>query len=220
MHLEYINTECELTDLDLSNLIKNEINNTLNIKTVVLPQYFIKLARGLLSDSKKVSCLIDYPLGYSDIKSRASLSLSAIKNGADMLDIMLPSLYLSNRKYDKIREDIKYQKEHIDPSKIRYILEYRIFDHNYLKKMCEILLDAGITQVVPSSGYRIDNLADFIIASEFLRGHFNELEIILSANFWNNNHFDMIYGQKFYAIRSGSLNILKDFIVFNSNHKK
>ena len=86
--------------------------------------------------------------------------------------------------------------------------------------MCEILIDAGIVNIVPSSGYRIDNLADFIIASEFLKSHFDQLQITLSANFWNNQHFEMIYGQKFYALRSGSINILNDLVTFNSNYKK
>lgn len=220
MQLEYINTSCDLTDSELSNLIKNDINKINEIDTIIVPQYFVKLTRGLVSDTKKVSCVIDYPLGFSDIKSRSSLSSFALKNGANMIDIMLPSLYLTNRKYDKIREDIKYQKEHIDPSKIRYILEYRLFDHNYLKKMCEILLDAGITSVVPGSGYRIDNLADFIIASQFLKSHFDNLQVILSANFWTNQHFEMIFGQNFSAVRSSSIDIIKDIIVFNYNNKK
>lgn len=220
MQLEYINTSCDLTDLKLSNLIKDEINKVSEIDTVVIPQYFLKLTRGLLAETKKVSCLIDYPLGYSDIKSRASLSAFAAKNGADYIDIVLPSLYLTNRKYDKIREDIKYQKENIDQTKIRYILEYRIFDHNYLKKMCEILLDAGITTITPSSGYRLDNLADFIIASQFLKSHFDQLNIILSANFWNNQHFEMIFGQNFYGVRGCSMEIIKDLIRFNYNNKK
>ena len=220
MQLEYIDTSCDLTDAKLGELIKKEINAIPEISTVVVPQYFVKLTRDLLQDTKKVSCLIDYPLGFSDIKSRSVLTLSASKNKADMIDIMLPSLYLTNRKYDKIREDIKYQKEHYEPSNIRYVLEYRLFDHNYLKKMCDILVDADITNIVPASGYRIDNLADFMIASLFLKSHFQNLNIILSANYWNNHHFEMISDQKFYAARTGSIDIIKDMILFNYNNKK
>lgn len=220
MYLEYINASPDLTDNELSLLIKDVINKTQEISTVIVPQYFVKLSRGLLDPHKKVSVLIDYPLGISDIKSRSSAASLAIKNGADYIDIMLPSSYLTNRKYDKIREDIKNQKENINPSRIRYILEYRTFDHNYLKKMCEILVDAEITTVIPASGYRIDNLADFIIASEFLKSHFSQLNIILSSNFWNNHQFEMILSQNFYGVRSSSIDILKDLINFNINHKK
>lgn len=220
MYLEYINASPDLTDNGLSLLIKDHINKISDISTIIIPQYFVKLCRGLLDSHKKVSVLIDYPLGMSDIKSRSLAAASAIKNGADYVDIMLPASYLTNRKYDKIREDIKSQKENINPSRIRYILEYRTFDHNYLKKMCEILVGAEINTIIPSSGYRIDNLADFIIASEFLKSHFGQLNIILSSNFWNTNQFEMITNQKFYAARSSSVDILKDFINFNINHKK
>lgn len=220
MHLEYINASPDLTDNELSVLIKDHINKIPEISTVIVPQYFVKLCRGLLDQHKKVSVLVDYPLGISDIKSRSLASSCAIKNGADYVDIMLPSSYLTNRKYDKIREDIKTQKENINPSRIRYILEYRTFDHNYLKKMCEILIGAEINTIAPSSGYRIDNLADFIIASEFLKSHFSQLNMILSSNFWNNHQFEMILAQKFYAARSSSIDILKDLINFNINYKK
>lgn len=219
MQLEYINTSIDLTDLALSEIIKNDINKISEVSTIIVPQYFVKLTRGLLDPSKKVSCLIDYPLGLADPKSRATYSSNALKNGADYVDIVLPSLYLTNRKYDKIREDIKLQKELLNPSKIRYILEYRIFDHNYLKKMCEILTDAEINTVIPGSGYRIDNLADYIIASQFLKSHFDNLNLIVSANFWTKNHFDMLKDQQFYAARSFSIDIIKDFIAYNYNSK-
>jgi deoxyribose-phosphate aldolase len=220
MQIEYINVSQDLTDKEISSIIKDKINNVNELSTVVVPQYFVKLTRGLLDSTKKVSCLIDYPLGLSDTKSRSMAALSAIKNGANYIDIVLPSPYLTNRKYDKIREDIRFQKENIDPNNIRYILEYRAFDHNYLRKMCDILVELQISTVVPSSGYRIDNLADFIIASEFLRSHFPDLNIILSANFWNNQHFEMICQNKFFAIRGQSLDVINDLILFNINHKK
>ena len=62
MQLEYIDTSCDLTDAKLGELIKKEINAIPEISTVVVPQYFVKLTRDLLQDTKKVSCLIDYPL--------------------------------------------------------------------------------------------------------------------------------------------------------------
>jgi hypothetical protein len=46
-------------------------------------------------------------------------------------------------------------------------LEYRVFDHHCLKKICEILDTFGIKKVFPSTGYFIDNLADL---EYFLKG--------------------------------------------------
>ena len=154
--------------------------------------------------------MIDYPLGISDLKTRQTAATSAIKSGAKYLDITLPSLYLSNRKYDKIRDDIKMYCDLIDKNNIRYILEYRIFNHHSLKKICEILMSFGIDHISTSSGYRLDNLSDFIIASQFLQHHFPKLKIILSANYWNERHFDMILEQNFVFARSESIEILQD----------
>lgn len=210
MQLEYIVTSIDLSDVEFTKIISDKINKLSAIHTIIVPHFFLKTAVTHASQ-KNISCLIDYPLGISDLKTRQTAATSAIKSGATYLDITLPSLYLSNRKYDKIRDDIKMYCDLIDKTNIRYILEYRIFNQHSLKKICEILLNFGIDHVSTSSGYKLDNLADYIIASQFLQTHFPELKIILSANYWNERHFETILRQNFAFARSESTEILKDF---------
>ena len=209
MQLEYVVTAIDLLDTEFAKIINDQINKLPSIQTIVVPHFFLRTAI-TNAPNKNISCLIDYPLGISDLKTRQTAATSAIKSGAKYLDITLPSLYLSNRKYDKIRDDIKMYCDLIDKNNIRYILEYRIFNHHSLKKICEILMSFGIDHISTSSGYRLDNLSDFIIASQFLQHHFPKLKIILSANYWNERHFDMILEQNFVFARSESIEILQD----------
>jgi deoxyribose-phosphate aldolase len=149
--------------------------------------------------------LIDFPLGISDSQSRIESCKYAIKNKVNYIDIVMPTNLLANRKYDKIREELKNIKELCDESgtDIRYILEYRSFEHQCLKKACEILLSYDINTISLSTGYGVDVLSDFIIASKFLTSASNlKLNISLSANFWSENHMNLIIQNNFYSVRS------------------
>jgi deoxyribose-phosphate aldolase len=213
--IEYINVSYDLTENELIATLK-KIQTIPEIQTVVLPPYFVKCARGILGHEKNISCLVDFPMGMSDIKSRASISNYGIKNLANYIDIVLPSNYLTNRKYDKIREDIKYQKGLC--SNVRYILEYRAYDHQYLKKMADILVSNNLNTVCISTGQSIDVLSDAMIASQFLIDQVEGLQTILCANFWNPRHFELLFKHKPYGIRSSSLYTLESLI--GSNRQK
>jgi deoxyribose-phosphate aldolase len=214
--IEYINVSYDLTENELSNTLK-EIKNIPEIQTVILPSYFIKYARGVLGYEKNLSCAIDFPMGMSDIKSRAAMSALAIKNLANYIDIVIPSNYLTNRKYDKIREDIKYQKEICQ--NVRYILEYRAYDHQYLKKMGEILVDNGLKTVCVSTGYAVDVLSDSLIASQFLTSQVAGLNTIITANCWNPRHFDLVLKNKIENIRFSSVFALESYIKYVTSTK-
>lgn len=209
LNLEYINIDYELTFLSLLEDLK-QIQNIPEIKTVVLPHYFVKAARGNLGYDKNISCLIDYPMGMSDIKSRAQLSEYAIKNLANYIDIVVPAHYLTNRKYSKIKEDILYQKEIC--KNIRYILEYRSYNHQYLKKVAQILLEGGVDHVSVSTGYGLDIFSDAIIAAQFLQTEVPGLKTIISANFWNTRHIEILSKNLSHIYRSSSINTLKTLI--------
>lgn len=219
LNLEYINTNYELTETSLLADLK-QIQHIPEITTVVLPHYFIKYARGALGYEKNISCLIDFPMGMSDIKNRAQLSSYAIKNLANYIDIVVPSHYLTNRKYNKIRDDIAQQKEIC--KNIRYIFEYRSYDHQYLKKMGQILVENSIDTVCVSTGQSLDVLSDSIIAAQFLLSEIPGIKTIINSNFWNTRHFDLLFkAAQNSIIRSSSLFTIKSLIAhYIQNTKK
>jgi deoxyribose-phosphate aldolase len=210
-------------------IIDTEINETkakdilvqltpFDINSITAPYYLIKTIKNFLSpDNTIVSCFIDYPLGISDIKSRKFLVEQAAKNGATGIDITMPQNLAANRKYDKIREDIKNISEFTKENNLslRYILEYRVFDHHCLKKICEIFEDNQVSFVYPSSGYFIDNLADNILASIFLYQNSKDLNILCTGNMWTDKHFETMLKSGLYGFRTTSLHSLKNFMAFN-----
>lgn len=222
MYIDFAINSTDINDAEVKALIVEAIKYHTN--SVTVPYYLIKTTKQLVSYHNKkitISCFIDYPLGISDVKTRYFSVEQAHKAGANSIDISMPQNLAANRKYDKIREDIKtihnYCNEHnLD---IKYILEYRFFDHHCLKKICEIFDDFGIKYVYPSTGYFLDNLADNILASIFLHQNSKDLNVICTGNLWTTKHFETMKKSGLYGFRTYSVYSLKNFVEFNSANK-
>jgi deoxyribose-phosphate aldolase len=178
----------------------------------VLPAY-LKPAKGLLGDQSniKLSCPIDYPMGLMDLKSRITATEQAIKGGVKIIDIVCPSIILSNRKYDRFREDVKTMHDLCSLSNIqlRYFLEYRIYSYELLYKIVSILYESGITTIFPSTGHFLDDIYDNILASALINKKVPSINIICNGNAWNSQHYTAIKKANLYGTRTCSLNGLK-----------
>jgi deoxyribose-phosphate aldolase len=217
--LSYTDTD-ETTAKDLA----KKLNTIDSINSITTSYYLLKCIKGSIDNSKKsLSCFIDYPLGISDIKTRQNAIKEAIKIGANSIDIVMPQNLASNRKYDKIREDVKNSIDICSENSIalRYILEYRVFDQYCLKKICEIFDTFGyISGVFTSTGYFIDNLADNILASVFLHENSKNLNIFCTGNAWQPKHFDTIIKANIYGVRLSSYSALETLLLMiNHNYK-
>jgi deoxyribose-phosphate aldolase len=220
MYIDFAINNTEINEVETKNIISEIIKYPVN--SITVPHYLLKSVKGMVNIEKiALSCLIDYPLGISDSKTRRSGVEQAQKSGATAIDISMPQNLAANRKYDKIREDIKnildFCNEH--SVHIRYILEYRVFDHHCLKKICEIFDDFNINHVYPSTGYFIDNLADNILASIFLYQNSKNLNVLSTGNIWTEKHFETIKKSGLYGFRTNSIHSLRNFIEFNSVSK-
>lgn len=194
--------------------IKNSIISSLKfpIQSIsVLPSY-TKFIHSIIPSDVHLSCPIDYPLGILDTKSRMFSIELAIKNGANIIDILCQSHILCNRKYEKLREDIRLIKEicsaHKDV-KLRYILEYRVYSYELLYKVAQILLDLGIDTILPSTGYGLDDINDNILASALINKKVPNINIVCNGNVWNYTQIQTIQKANLYGIRVNSLNALQ-----------
>jgi len=221
MYIDFIVNKTDVSDIELKDTLTKVLTFSNLINSITVPYYYLKTTKGLISENYNqdisLSCLIDYPMGISDLKTRQFAVSQAIKSGATAIDICMPQNLAANRKYDKIREDIKNISDiSLDKNiKYRYILEYRNFDHHCLKKICEIFENFNIQYVFPSSGYFIDNLADNIIAGVFLHQNSKNLNIICTGDAWTEKHFATVNKSGLFGIRLSSYPVLKNFLAFN-----
>lgn len=195
MKIDFAIIDTDKNDIEVKNIVAQVLSESNSIDSITCPYYYLKSIKHLINPKiTSLSCLIDYPLGVSDHKTRLTAVQQAGKAGCSSVDISMPQNLASNRKYDKIREDIKNITEYCSQNNIlvRYIMEYRVFDHHCLKKLCEILDTYNVRNIFPSSGYFIDNLADNLIASVFLYENSKDINIYCTGNTWQDSHYNII----------------------------
>lgn len=202
MYIEYACHDPDISDIE----IKEQINNVLKFNSVntisVLPSC-IKLAHSLLSNKINIATPIDYPFGINNTETRLSMVSHAIKNEANIVDIMMPFHAVANRKYDKFRVDLQAILGICNPSgiKIRYTLEYRVFTYETLYKLTQILVSFGIYDILLSSGYRIDNIYDSILAGAMILKKNPKINIVYNCNIWTKTQVAQLLNAKPYGIR-------------------
>lgn len=148
----------------------------------------IKNINKISTNNIGVSCSLDFPYGLSDYKSRIFMATQIVKQKNDIkfLDVMMPTKAITNRKYDKFREEIRSLIEICLGYNItiRYILEYRVYNHEVLAKICQILKEFGIDTILPSTGIMIDSIEDNLIACNFLHTK-TGIKTICTGNVYN-----------------------------------
>lgn len=209
MQIEYSYYDVAANETEIKENLKIAI--TYPIYSISVLPYYVKLAKTIIgSHPIKVSTVIDYPLGLSDTSTRISATNQAIKNGASSIEIVAPTQILSNRKYDKFREDITNQINICKDKKIelKYILEYRIFHYELLYKISQILKTQGISDIYPSTGYLLDDIYDNLLASALINKKNPEINVISTGNIWNNDQITKILKMNLYGFKINSINAL------------
>lgn len=198
MYLEYYINAIDEKEIDIKNNIEQIIQYQVSgILSPCNQTRFIKKNFNNLN----TGCFVDYPIASSDTDRRQDLIMDAINAGANYIAITVPFYQIINRKYSKFRDDITKnleicKKYNID---LKYILEYRKFDHQLLTKICEILLEKGINTIYPSSGLFLDNIEDNIIACAYLHEK-TGINTIVNGNIWKKNQIENILKIKPYGI--------------------
>lgn len=205
MNIEYYINSIDDKDIDIKNYIDQLI--TTPITSVISTFYYSKIIKKYCS-KLSVGTFIDYPIANCEPYIRQLMLQDAIKNGIDYFAISMPYYYLVNRKYDKIREDIQKNLAVCQDKQLRYILEYRKFDHQILAKVCDILLDSGINIVYPSTGFFLDSLEDNILACKYLHSK-TSINTIINGNVWTKQHTQQILKSEMYGLSCNNILTLK-----------
>lgn len=209
-YIEYACYDYSLTESEVEFNIVAAIKHGVNAISVLpysLP--ILKNIPSIKDQSIKVSCVADFPNGLLDLKTRNFLVSQLSRAGIDCIDLMIPTKIIANRKYDKFRDDIRTNLEICNEQniKLRYILEYRVFSHEILAKVCQILVDFGVDCISPSSGMMIDDINDNLIACNFLNTK-SKINTICTGNVYQKKHIDLLkninnlYGIKFFNLNS------------------
>lgn len=212
-YLEYASYDYSLNEAETQTQISDAYK--LGIRNFCVFPYSVGTLRSAVPDSDQISicCPADFPYGLSDIKSRNFIISQLCKQKIQTIDLFLPTKIISNRKYDKFREDIRSNLEICSEAnvKLRYVLEYRVFSHEILSKVCSIMVDFGIDTAIPSSGHMIDDINDNLIACSYLKTKSN-IKAICNGNIYTQKHVENIKKANVYGVRFHYVNSIGLFL--------
>lgn len=115
---------------------------------------YVGLCKKLLSGSSvKVCCVVGFPLGAMDTVSKAFETETAIKNGADEIDMVIQIGALKDRRLDYVRDDIKAVVKAAQGRTVKVIIETSFLNQEDKILACKAALEAGAHFVKTSTGF-------------------------------------------------------------------
>jgi len=201
-------TEINLHDMSSSVDIRNSVFGALkyDISGIVTSHTSLHQIKDLIPDGFTLACVVDYPFGLSDLKSRQHLIIQAIKMGANTIDIPLNNSHFLSCNIKKIKEDVITNKQICDANKVtmRIILEYRKVEEKQLIKIVNSIRHLGVDFFIPSSGLFLDSYADNLTISSLLTTRC-KINVISNGNVWNAQQYDNILKSNIYGVRLNSV---------------
>ncbi|MEK2689373.1 deoxyribose-phosphate aldolase [Bdellovibrio sp. GT3] len=122
--------------------------------SVCINTSYVKQCAELLSGSDvKVCCVVGFPLGAMDTISKAFETSTAIKNGAQEIDMVVQIGALKDRRLDYVRDDIKAVVQAAAGKKVKVIIETSLISDEEKVLACKAALEAGAHFVKTSTGF-------------------------------------------------------------------
>lgn len=209
MNIEFQCTDEILSNKELCELLTNLNQYSFITKLSVLPPY-VKPIKNKIGNYK-LSTIIDFPLGLLDTNTRLDLIKKAADDGSSSVEMVMPSFLINNKYNSKIQKDIE-QCYSICVDKgidLYYILEYRLYNYTCIYRIIKTLLTLHLNDFYISTGYKLDNIYDHLIAIAMITKEVSDARIICNANIFNHEHLDLLEKSKLLHFRVNNLQILE-----------
>nr|BFD64729.1 deoxyribose-phosphate aldolase [Bdellovibrio sp. HM001] len=115
---------------------------------------YVKTCAELLKGSSvKVCCVVGFPLGAMDTESKAYETSTAIRNGAQEIDMVIQIGALKDRRLNYVRDDIKAVVQAAQGCTVKVIIETSLLNNDEKVLACKAALEAGAHFVKTSTGF-------------------------------------------------------------------
>lgn len=125
-----------------------------HFKSVCINPSYIKLAKSQLAGSDVLVCtVISFPLGASTTKAKVEETLSAIKDGADEIDMVINISRAKEHDYTYIENEIRAIKKACGEHTLKVILETCLLNDEEIVATSKAAKIAGANFVKTSTGF-------------------------------------------------------------------
>ena len=121
--------------------------------SVCINTCYVKQAVEYMAGRVPVCCVVGFPLGAMDTKSKAFEAKTAIENGASEVDMVINIGWLKNKQYDDVRNDIAAVKAAVGDKVLKVIIETCLLTEAEKIEMCRVVSESGADYIKTSTGF-------------------------------------------------------------------
>ena len=150
--IDHTNLKPTATKQDIVNLCEEA--KRYKFYTVCINPTHVSIAKAMLNDTNvKVDSVVGFPLGYTPTEVKAFETAKLIEDGADEIDMVINIIFLKQRDYSIVRDDIKAVVEVAKGKTVKVILETCYLTDKQIVKACKLSKEAGAHFVKTSTGF-------------------------------------------------------------------
>ena len=120
--------------------------------SVCINTCYVAKAAEYMAGRVPVCCVVGFPLGAMDTKSKAFEAKTAVENGASEVDMVINIGWLKNKQYDDVRNDIAAVKAAVGDKVLKVIIETCLLTDDEKRTACRLAEKAGADFVKTSTG--------------------------------------------------------------------
>lgn len=121
--------------------------------SVCIPPSYVKRAREAFGPELPICTVIGFPLGYTPAEAKVCEARTALRDGADELDMVINLGDVKNRDFEKVYEEIRALRETAGSRILKVIVETCYLTRDEKIRLCEIVTKAGADYIKTSTGF-------------------------------------------------------------------
>ena len=121
--------------------------------SVCIPPSYVKRAREAFGPELPICTVIGFPLGYNPAEVKVCEARTALRDGADELDMVINLGDVKNRDFEKVYEEIRALRETAGTRILKLIVETCYLTRHEKIRLCEIVTKAGADYIKTSTGF-------------------------------------------------------------------
>lgn len=121
--------------------------------SVCIPPSYVKRAREAFGPELPICTVIGFPLGYNPAEAKVCEARTALRDGADELDMVINLGDVKNRDFEKVYEEIRALRETAGSRILKVIVETCYLTRDEKIRLCEIVTKAGADYIKTSTGF-------------------------------------------------------------------
>ena len=151
-YIDHTLLKATATKQDIIQLCKEA--RTYKFFSVCVNSCYVVLAKENIKDSPvKICSVIGFPLGAMSTDAKVAEAATALKNGADEIDMVMNLGLLKSKDFEGVWKDIEAVKNIMPNNTLKVILETCYLDETEIIKASEIAIKGGADFIKTSTGF-------------------------------------------------------------------